>query len=222
MDRPEVDTHLLEEDLRNLRIINRLFGGLSAVRRHLPGLFRKIPVSEEIRILDLATGSADHPVSIARLARRIGRKVRIIGVDRNPTMVEISRRRTATFPEIEILEGDIRGLQAPEWKSHIALCSLAIHHLSVPEAVQLLRDMYRLSSVGLIVNDLNRNAAAAWIASVYARLTSGNPLTLHDTPASILRSFTPSELAAMAKEAGLTNVRVFREPVFRLVLLSER
>jgi hypothetical protein len=136
-------------------------------------------------------------------------------------MLEISRGRTATFPEIEIRQADIRELHGPEWQTHIALCSLALHHMSGNDAVQLLRDMHRLSSVGFIVNDLNRNTAAAWIASTYAHLTSRNPLTLNDTPASIMRAFTPSELVSMAKEAGLTQVRIFREPVFRLVLLSE-
>src|SRR5262245_6371183 len=100
MDRPGMDENLLVEDLKNLRTFNRLFGGLRAVRKHLPELFRRIPPAETVQVLDLATGSGDHAVSAVHFARSAHRNVRVIGVDKNPTMIGIARRLTAGFPEI--------------------------------------------------------------------------------------------------------------------------
>ena len=35
MDRPDADPRMLRDDLKNLRVINRLFGGLSAIRKSI-------------------------------------------------------------------------------------------------------------------------------------------------------------------------------------------
>jgi len=221
MDLPGIDGRLLEEDLRNLRIINRFLGGLSATRKHIARFFARLPHDREIRILDLASGSGDHPIALVRYARSVGRRVHITAVDRNPTMLNVSRRLTAGFPEIRILEADIMDLDGKTWDAEIVLCSLALHHFSTQDAVRLLATMNRLSSVGFIVNDLNRNWIAAWSAWVYSHLTSRNPLTLNDTYASVLRAFTPSELRTMSERAGIAHFHIHHEPMFRLVLVGE-
>lgn len=221
MDLENVDRTLLEEDLRNLRTINRFLGGLAAVRKHIVMFFDRIPLDREIHILDLASGSGDHPVGLVKFARSIGRRVRVTAVDCNPTMIAVARRLTAGFPEIQVCEGDILRIQGEQWEADIVLCSLALHHFSVHDAVGLLSTMDRLSRVGFIVNDLNRLWVAAWCAWAYAHATSRNPLTLNDTYVSVLRAFTPAELAAMAEQAHVRRFRIFHERMFRLMLVGE-
>jgi len=221
MDLANVDRTLLEEDLRNLRTINRFLGGLAAVRKHIGVFFDRIPVDREVHILDLASGSADHPVGLVRFARSIGRRVRVTAVDCNPTMIAVARRLTAGFPEIHVREGNILQIQGALWEADIVLCSLALHHFSAQDAVGLLSTMDRLSRVGFIVNDLNRHWIAAWCAWAYAHATSRNPLTLHDTYVSVLRAFTPVELAAMAEQAHVQRFHIFHERMFRLILVGE-
>ena len=220
MDLPDADPRLLEEDLRNLRTINRLFGGLTTVRKHIIPLFDRLPKDQEIRILDLATGSGDHPIALVQLAQSLGRRVRIAGIDRNSAMVAAARRLTQAFDQIEIMEQDILNLDVQKWKSDIVLCSLALHHFSHEQGVELLAAMDRLSTVGFIVNDLHRHWLAACSAWVYTHATTRNPLTLNDSYLSVLRGFTEGELSSMAREAGLTSHRIYREPVFRLVLVG--
>jgi hypothetical protein len=53
------------------------------------------------------------------------------------------------------------------------------------------------------------------------RLLSGNRLTRHDGPISVLRGFRPQELRRMATEAGLTDTQVSRHPWFRIALTKE-
>jgi len=221
MDLPDVDVRLLEEDLRNLRIINRFLGGLSAVRKHIRPLFELVPADREIRILDLATGSADQPVALVRFARSLGRRVHVTAMDLNPVMLEISRKMTANFPQIDIRQADILHLEDQNLKADIVLCSLTLHHFATPDAIRILATMHRLGTAGFIVNDLNRHWVAAWSAWAYAHLTTRNPLTLNDTYASVLRAYTPSELRTMAERAGVARFRIHHEPMFRLVLVGE-
>jgi 2-polyprenyl-3-methyl-5-hydroxy-6-metoxy-1,4-benzoquinol methylase len=221
MDIANHSPHTLREDLENLRAINRRFGGLSAVRTHISGLLSRTSGRPTIEILDLATGSADHPIALVELARMINRNVRITAIERNPHTLAIARERVETYSEISVLGADILSLDFPEKSFDIVLCSLAIHHFSRKDGLQILRMMNKLSRIGLIVNDLNRSWPAAWSAWTYAHCTTRNPMTLHDSYVSVLRAYTPKELLDMAIEAEIPNPRLHKHPFFRLLLVGQ-
>lgn len=221
MDIPNPDPGLLRQDLGNLRIINRYFGGLRAVRTHVARLMQKVDQAQPIQILDLATGSADHPMSLMRLAQSLNRKIRITAIERHPLTLSIARERTAGVREISIVEGDLLTLGYLPKSFDIVLCSLAIHHFSRSDAIRILTTMADYARVGLIVNDLFRSWPAAWTAWIYTHVTTRNPMTLNDSYVSVLRAFTPQELREMALEAGVPNPQIFHHPMFRLVLVAE-
>jgi len=221
MDVPNQNPEILRQDLRNLRTINRYFGGLGAVRNHVVKMFSKVDRTQPVQILDLATGSADHPLALVNLARSLGRRIRITAIEQNPLTLAVARERSSTHNEITIEEGDILMMDSPPKSFDIVLCSLALHHFSRNDAVQILKTMTAVSRVGLIVNDLYRSWPAAWTAWMYTHLTTRNPMTLNDSYVSVLRAFTPGELRGMALEAAIPHPQIFRHPVFRLVLVGE-
>lgn len=220
MDRPESDPAVLRDDLKNLRTINKFFGGLAATRNAITPLLLQMNADREATILDLATGSADQPLAIVRLARTLGRRVHIVAVDRHPVMLQVAREMTAGIPEISIEAGDLLALPYPDKSFDIVLCSLALHHFSRDDAIRILRNMSRLSRVGFIVNDLNRSWPGAWTAWLYTHLTTRNPITRYDSYLSVLRGFTRDELAEMAREAGFARFQVYKRPFFRLMLVG--
>jgi len=220
MDRPGNDPDLLADDLKNLRIINRCFGGLRAIRRNVLPLIDRIDTQREIEVLDLATGSADYPLDLAKWMRRLDRNVHIVAVDNNPFMVETARERTAAFPEITVNDMDVLSLAYPDRSFDVVLCSSAIHHFSRRDAVRLLREMCRLCRIGFIVNDLDRSRLGAWAAWFYGHLSTTNPITRYDSYVSVLRAFTKNELTAMSREAGIDSFIVERQAFFRLILVG--
>jgi len=220
IDRPDSDPTVLRDDLKNLRRINRYFGGHSAVRAAILPLIEEVDPSRPVEILDLATGSADHPTMIAKLGRTINRSIRITGVDKNPEMLKIARELTMGFPSITIEHGDITSPAYPDKSFDIVLCSLTLHHFSREDAVGILRHLTRLSRVGFIVNDLNRTWVGAWTTWLFTHVAMRNPMTLNDSYASVMRAFTPAELRAMSKEAGVQHFQIATRPFFRLIMIG--
>lgn len=206
--------------------VNRYLGGTAAVMNALPPLIAAVPSHRPVRILDIATGSADIPRTIVRAFRKgrfgKGRTVEINALDNHPKVLEVARQQTPAdlYPEIRIVTGDAFALPYPDHAFDITLSSLAFHHFGYGRCVSLLKEMARISSTGFIVNDLLRDALACGLIWVVTRLVGANRLTRHDAPLSVLRAYTKSEYLQMAQEAGLGDFRARIVPMYRVVLMG--
>src|SRR5438128_1402911 len=232
MDQPHVEEGELATDLRNLAWINRLLGGIAVVRAHLPGEVRgqgsgvrgqgvgsKSPLTPRpspLTVLDVATGGGDIPRWLAR------RRVELIAGDLHPQMLQLARKWSAGLP-IRFIRGDARRLPFRDRSVDVVLCSLMLHHLTEADAVQALRELGRVARRRLIVNDLRRSRVAyvlIWLITRFSR----SRLTRCDSPASVERAFTPAELEALARAAGLDRVgsfRLYRHLYYRMALVYE-
>jgi 2-polyprenyl-3-methyl-5-hydroxy-6-metoxy-1,4-benzoquinol methylase len=209
--------------LADIRKVNRFLGDYRATLRSFSALVSGIAMSADrpVRVLDVATGSADIPVAIVKWARRQGIPVVVTAVDINPLAVREAAAFTQAYPEITVAVADGFSLPFEDGSFDIVLCAKTLHHFGEEETVRLLTEIGRVASSGYIIMDLRRSWVAWLLISVLARLFSRNRLTRHDGPMSVLRSYTDAELDALADRAGLADHGVTREP-FWLMVLSGR
>jgi 2-polyprenyl-3-methyl-5-hydroxy-6-metoxy-1,4-benzoquinol methylase len=198
MDRPQPVSDELETDLLNLVSLNRYFGSHRLVRSFLSRWFTP---DQSYRVLDLATGAGDIPRVIADWARERGISVRIDAVDANPSTLEIARKHSAGYSEIQFLRGNVLDYTTRETYD-LVCCSLAVHHFSQEDAARLLRCCRELSHRFVLVSDLERSLAT--LAGVYAltALIYREPMTQFDGRLSARRAFSFDEFRALAEAAG--------------------
>lgn len=208
MDRPQPISCELEDDLGNIRTLNRYFGSYALVSRFLRDWIRP---KQSLRVLDLATGSGDIPRLIVDHGRRVGAKVGVAAVDQQASTIEIARRLSADYPEITYHEGNIL-----EWCNDdafdIVLCTLALHHFSEEDAVCLLQHCRKLSRGCVLVSDLRRGFLATIGVYLLTAIIFRAPMTQADGRASARRAFSFGELRSLAERAGWKN---FRQRKFR-------
>lgn len=223
MDAPDVGVRELEHGLADLRAVNRWLGGRRVALRLLGGMLRRLPREREIRVLDVATGSADLPLALVRWAERRGIRVRVLATDFHPATLAAARRATAAEPRVEVAPADALALPFADGAFDLALCATALHHFDDDDAVRVLREMDRVARHGWVVSDLSRSLPALLGARILAdTVWRGNPVTRHDGPLSVRRAFRPAELRRLARRAGIEGARVRRHPVFRLSLQVDR
>ena len=216
LDQRGHDPAELTANLRDIRTVNRLAGGTATVLRHLPGLLGHVPRGRPVEILDLATGSGDIPRALMDWATRNGRPLQLTVTDLSVEILAEAQRTLTDVSRVAFTVCDAREVPLPDQSFDVVLCSLSLHHFAPGDAVRVLREMERLSRIGFILNDIRRDAAGyvtAWIAS---RIATRNRLTRHDMPLSVLRAYTPDELRALLREAGIPDARVTTHPFFRM------
>jgi SAM-dependent methyltransferase len=189
------------ENLRDLALIDRWLGGRRALRAAVRGL----PGAPPAAVLDVgaAFGSAANSISGASV-----------------TSLDLHWRHLRLAPPPRLV-ADAFQLPFAAASFDVVVCSLFLHHFPDDRAVELLRAFARVARRAVVVIDLERNWLAERFLPWTRLLFRWSPITLHDGPVSVRAAFTPEELAALARRAGLERIRVRRHPPwFRISLVA--
>ena len=152
------------------------------------------------------------------LAQETDRQWQRVGLDLNElSSLEIAKE-SENYSEMNAVRGDAFRLPFDDGAFDYAICSLFTHHLTDEQVPKVLREMSRVSSRGIVVIDLERNAMAWFLFNLFCLAYRISPLVRQDGSLSIKKGFRESELRALATEAGLANVSVQRHAPYRVVL----
>jgi ubiquinone/menaquinone biosynthesis C-methylase UbiE len=209
LDRP-APLEDLAESLADVARLNALFGGRFLSVSHVKRLIAPLPRDRPVTVLDVGTGGADLAVALVRWARRAGRPIRVLALDRDRPTLGIARRITSRYPEVVLLQGDALALPIRARSVDVLISALTLHHLTPEAAVASLAEMDRAARAGFLVNDLVRSRTAYALVWLATRVLTRNRMSRHDGPLSVRRAYTPDELGTLCEKAGLFDVRVRR------------
>src|SRR3954471_23506501 len=182
--------HDIETTLRDIRRAN-IFGlGTWVVKNHLARLREDHRRDVPLRILALATGSADIPQAICRWGEQEGYDIRFVATDISEPILRVAQRRiedVGLANRVDFAVCDAAQLPFEDGAFDIVTCSLAFHHLDLEQAHVAMSNMARLATKGFIINDIYRSQGAWYMAWLLAHVATFNHLTRHDGPASVMR-----------------------------------
>jgi ubiquinone/menaquinone biosynthesis C-methylase UbiE len=160
--------------------------------------------------VDLGTGPADIPLRVARL--RPG--WRIVAVDASAPMLRTARaavRRARLGRAVRLLRADACATGLPDASADVVFSNSLLHHLHDP--APFWREVARIAKPGaaILVRDLRRPETRARARRIVARYAAGEPALLRNAFFhSLLAAFTPAEIRAQLRRAGLTGLRLTR------------
>ena len=221
LDKGDYTAEEYEGCIVELQRVNRWLGDASALRDSLLNEIEKQDLSD-FSVLDVGAGSGELLRLVAEWARKGRRKAQLIGVELNARSARAIGECAGTFPAISAVRADAFRLPFVDNQFDYALCSLFTHHFKNADVVTILRELRRVSTRGVFVIDLHRHPVAYFFYTTIGRLFFHNRLIREDGALSILRSFTPQELAYLAKRSGFGVVNVSRRFPYRLVLSGKK
>jgi 2-polyprenyl-3-methyl-5-hydroxy-6-metoxy-1,4-benzoquinol methylase len=206
MDDPALDPREHRRALAGLARINRWTGSAGLLWPTIREEARRL--GRSLRLLDVATGSGDIPVSFAQRAHRRNIDLNVSGCDVSETAVAAAKRRAAEANvKATFFQHDVLTAPLPTGYD-IVLASLFLHHLTEDEAIRVLKAMADAAGRMVVISDLSRSSFNTGLVWIGCRLLSRSPVVHFDGPVSVKAAFTPTEAAELATRAGLTGATV--------------
>ena len=209
LDASDVDPQLVKRSLEDVAKANSWFGGVSSAVDELLESARDLP--RDATLLDVGTGLGDIPARARAAAARRQIVLTTIGLDSVQVLASACRKALEWA-----VCGDALHLPFADKSVDVVMCSQVLHHFSGEDALTLLREMNRVARHRVIVSDLRRSwisAAGLWLVSFPLRF---HAVSRHDGVVSVLRGFTPGELADTVQAAITRRPVAHRRRGFRV------
>ncbi len=213
LDDPGVSEQDIRVSLDDIARMNRWLGGSAALRAVLLPRLRQFN-GQTARLLDAGCGGGGTSRWVEERAPARG-AWRIVGVDS-----AVRHLRIAAADSRPVAAGDLAQLPFRSGAFDFAFSTLTLHHLSPDELVRALRELRRVTTQAVVLNDIVRSPAALLAFRAVSPLFARNSVTRDDGIASIRRAYTTKELRRLAADAGCRDARVLRHPLyFRMTLV---
>jgi ubiquinone/menaquinone biosynthesis C-methylase UbiE len=204
-----------DASLADIDRLNAWFGGYRLTFRALARVADGAPRARRWVVVDVGGGRGDFARRLREHARRRGRPLHVVVVDRDPDVLARARDASAA---VSIVRADATALPFREASVDVVTMCLTLHHMEPDAAATSLREMYTAARGAVIVNDLLRTRLSLCLVWLATRVLRCHPISRHDGPLSVRRSYSPEELRTLAEKAGVPLPRFSRYPALgRLV-----
>ncbi|MDI5888751.1 methyltransferase domain-containing protein [Flavobacterium yafengii] len=215
MDDFAMEGEILRDALDKIAKINQLLGGNQLTLQGVQDLTSSISKSNEIVIVDVGCGNGDMLRTLADFGLKNKLKFQLIGIDANSFTISHAQQLSQNYPNISYRCEDIFETSFKELKYDIILCTLTLHHFKDKEIVDLLNVFYANSTIGIVINDLQRSAIAYRLFQALCFVFRLNEMSREDGLTSILRGFKKEELIHFSKKLSFKNYKIHWKWAFR-------
>ena len=199
MDDFSIGGDLLRDTLDKLENINRWLGGNLMTVKALKKVLKNHPKEQELIIADIGCGHGDILRDVAKFGRKNGYKMKLIGMDANPTAIAYANELSTEFPELSFKTEDIFSEAFKNRKFDVVLATLFLHHFKEAQLVSFLGNILKQTKIGIVVNDLHRHKLAYYLFMLLSVFIKNN-MIIEDGLTSVLRGFKRNELVHISNK----------------------
>jgi len=199
MDDFSIGGDLLRDTLDKLENINRWLGGNLMTVKALKKVLKNHPKEQELTIADIGCGHGDILRDVAKFGRKNGYKMKLIGMDANPTAIAYANELSTEFSELSFKTEDIFSEAFKNRKFDVVLATLFLHHFKEAQLTSFLGNTLKQTKIGIVVNDLHRHKLAYYLFMLLSVFIKNN-MIIEDGLTSVLRGFKRNELAHISKK----------------------
>lgn len=200
LDDPDAPREDMEDSLRDLRFINKHFGGIGIYQRLLKRF-------EPRSVLDVGAGTADNLEAVPHVPLRIALDFK---------MDHLLYLRAGS--PVHRVVGDAHNLPFRDGAVDVVTSAHFFHHFGPDANVAILREAVRVAKQGVAVNDTRRHYAPLLFVLLVGALRLIGRITRYDAPASVRQAYTIPEAWEIVRQVKAKHEIVRLWP-FRLGIL---
>lgn len=196
----------VQDSLRDLELINTLFGGATSTAKLVRQIARDTG-RKSFTLLEVASGNGFVPRRANDWLSSDGIRLDISLLDRARTHLPVNGLPTYV--------GDALSLPFADHSFDLVSCGLFLHHLDPQQAHTFARESLRVARCALLISDLIRSRLH-WLLAHLSLPLYVSPITWHDSLASIHAAYTPQEVRELFRESGAARVQIENHYLYRM------
>ncbi len=200
MDNFDFHGYEMKDLFGDLKTVNKLLGGNAITIDGIEELLKNHSIKGKITIMDIGCGDGELLRKCAAYGKKNNLDFELIGIDFNENILDFARKNNSNFPNIKFEKVDVFLNEELIPKCDIALCTLVLHHFSNDKIEYLIKLLTQKSSIGLVINDLQRNKQAFNLFKIFSKLFLKTKTAKHDGLISISKGFKKEELEIISKK----------------------
>ena len=217
LDDEQVPFADIQQNMKELNIINTYLGGHAVTINGLQKIFNKFPGKRKVTICEIGCGGGDNLLAIAKWCTLKNIAVNFIGIDIKPACIAYAKMQCSTL-NAEWITADYIKADFNNQKPDIIFSSLFCHHFKEDELVAMLQWMKENAAKGFFINDLQRHPLAYHSIKLITKLFSKSYLVKNDAPLSVARGFTKKEWKQLLEWAGIDDYSLQWKWAFRYLV----
>lgn len=207
LDDSSLNIEAAAESLRDLRLVNRWFGGV----RTTTGLLRRAMCILQLRSASVLEVAAGDGYSITRVAERLRRE----NLSIEPLCLDRRELRDGAQCCKHSVVGDALRLAFPPASFDFVSCGLFLHHLAPEEIIAFIDGALRVARHAVLINDLRRSRLHLMLVYAGTPLFR-SPISISDGLASVRQAYTPEELSALIRQTKAARFDIRKRYLFRM------
>lgn len=180
--------------LKDLKTVNKWLGGNKITIDGLKKLVHNKDKVETVTILDIGCGDGELLRQCSEFGKRNNFDFKLIGIDFNENILNYAETKSKNYLNIKYQKVDVFSEENLIPNCDIALCTLFLHHFSKEKIEFLLQVLLNKTSIGIIVNDLERSRPAFNLFKIISQFFLKTETARHDGLISVARGFKKAEL----------------------------
>ena len=221
MDTYSGTTKELDIILQDINRVNRMLGGFNIT---LNAVFKLLTLEDKksYTILDMGCAEGTMLRKLALEARKRNIPLTLIGVDLNKQGLELATYYSKEYPEITYLEADILTADFSLYTIDVVMTTLTLHHFTDEGVVQFVNQFNSLASLGVVINDLERNPVAYYLFKAFSFFFIRTDIAKKDGLLSIRRAFKKNDLMGYAAQVKKASHQIVWKWAFRYVWVLKK
>lgn len=207
--------------LNDITRVNRILGGNKITVNAVFKLIEEVS-KESYTILDMGCADGSMLRNIALEARKRYITVHLIGVDLNRDALTLATKLSEGYPEISYREMDILTADFSDFECDIVTTTLTMHHFPDIEILKFIEQFERLSSLGIVINDLQRSRLAYSLFRLFSMVFIKTKTARIDGLISISKGFKRKDLEGYALKLPSLEHNITWKWAFRYIWVMRK
>ena len=220
MDEEELSPQQLSLAYKDINKSNSLLGGFKVSYDAISNLIQAN--NRDYSVLDIGCGEGEQLRYLARRFRKEGLRFHFYGLDLNEEAIEMARKKSVDFPELQFFKGDILSPNLELPKCDFVISTLTLHHFIDEKIPAFLDSCGEFATKALVINDLQRGRLPYYLFKIFSLIFIRSPIARNDGLISIRRGFSRNELEMFSVKLNQYAHHIKWKWAFRYVWVMQR